>query len=201
MRPPCLSRRATLLLPLGLAACAGTPPPPPPIAYTPLRYDMLLPLRLNVASIEIESHASPSGPGDVAALSPEPPVVALEQMARDRLFAAGTSGRAVFVVDQASITRRDPQTLVGNLAVELDIVTNSGARAGYCEARVSRIQTLGTGPVNMQNVLYTMTSQMLQDMNVEFEFQVRSRLADWLLAGPPTAAPAPVQATPLPPPS
>ena len=103
----------------------------------------------------------------------------------------------MFAVDQASIVQRDPQTLVGNLAVELDIVANSGARAGYCEARVSRIQTLGTGPVNMQNVLYTMTSQMLQDMNVEFEFQVRSRLGDWLLQWPPTAAARPGAGDPV----
>ena len=197
MRAPCLSRRAALLLPLGLAACGGAPPPP--IAYTPLRYNMLLPLRLNVASIEIENHAPPPGPGDIAALSPEPPAAALEQMARDRLFAAGSGGHAVFVIDQASIVRRDPETLVGNLAVELDIVADNGARAGFAEARVSRIQTLGSGPVNLQNVLYTMTSQMLQDMNVEFEYQVRARLGDWLLRGPPTAAPAPVQTSPLPP--
>jgi hypothetical protein len=137
----------------------------------------------------------------VAALSPAPPAAALEQMARDRLFAAGSSGRAVFIIDQASIVQRDRRTLVGGLAVELDIVGSNGARAGYCEARVSRVQTLGTGPVNMQNVLYTMTAAMLQDMNVEFEFQIRSRLGDWLLQGPPTAAPGPVQTSPLPPPS
>jgi hypothetical protein len=53
----------------------------------------------------------------------------------------------------------------------------------------------------MQNVLYGMTRQMLADMNVEFEYQIRGKLKDWLVSGAPTSVPAPVRSQPLIPPA
>ena len=185
------------LLPLLLFACGEEPPPP--ASYPPLSYSYLTPLRLNVASIEIENRAVPTGPDDVAALSPVTPVAALEQMAHDRLFAAGTSGSAVFVIDDASILRQPDGALSGSLAVHLNIDTAAGHRAAYAEARVSRIRTPG-GDEDLRTSLYQLTKQMLDDMNVEFEYQIRRSLKDWLLSSNPTASPAPVQQQPLPPP-
>jgi hypothetical protein len=182
-----------LVLPLGLAACGGEPPPTE--AYTQLHYEYLPKLRLNVGSITVDDRAHPTGPDDIAAQSPAIPALALEQMAHDRLFAAATAGSASFVVDQASIVRQPNGTLSGVLAVHIDIATPSGASAGYAAAEVQRQHIPGSDPENLQNNLYDLTKQMMDAMNVEFEFQLRKTLSTWLVTG--TAVPAPVVAQPL----
>jgi hypothetical protein len=196
-------RRLALLLPLlltgfVLSGCGGDEVPPPPQSFPPLRYDYLLPLRFNVASVDIENHYARTDPSDVAALSPEPPVQALTQMAQDRVLPGGSSGRAVFVIENAAILRRGP-TLSGNMTVRLDVLASDGQRAGYAEASVSRIRTLGSGSEDLRSALYDMTKAMMDDMNVEFEYQVRHSLKDWLqVATPAAAVPAPVEQQNLP---
>jgi len=94
-------RRTALLLPLLLAACSGDD-----LAqrteFPALHYDYLTPLRLNVATVDVPD-APPPGPLD--AVNPAPPGQTLRRMALDRIGAGGATGRAVFVVDQASITQ------------------------------------------------------------------------------------------------
>jgi hypothetical protein len=192
-----LTRRLVMLLPLVLAACGGRPPPH---NFPPLTYDYLLPLRLNVASVDVQDNWTPNSGADVGALSPQPPAEALERMARDRLFPAGSSGRAVFVIDDASIIRNG-NALYGTLAVHLDIIGADGHRTGYAEARVARTRTGPAVDDDLPGSLYDLTKQMMDDMNVEFEYQVRRSLKDWLQNSPPGAMPAPVSVQPLPPPS
>jgi len=203
----CLPRAvlaSAVLLLLITAGCGGGEPPPPPRVFTPPNYSYLTKLRLNVGDIAIDDHAGPDGTEvqtggqDVSNQSPTPPSVALEEMAHDRLFAAGTSGKAVFVIDQASILRAPNGTLSGLLAVHLDLLTAGGARAGYAEARVAKQYTPGSDPVDFRGTLYDLTNQMMADMNVELEFQVRRSLKDWLVTT--TSVPLPVQAQPLAPP-
>jgi hypothetical protein len=182
------------LLPLGLAGC-GSEELPPTEAYTQLHYEYLPKLRLNVGAITVDDRAHPIGPDDIASQSPAIPALALEQMAHDRLFAASTAGAANFVVDQASITRQPNGTLTGVLAVHLDLVTPTGASAGFAAAQVQRQHIPGSDPENLQNNLYDLTKQMMDAMNVEFEFQLRKTLSAWLVTG--TAVPAPVVAQPL----
>jgi hypothetical protein len=183
-----------LALPMCLAACGGDEPPPTE-AYTQLHYEFLPKLRLNVGSVTVDDRAHPVGPDDIAAQSPAIPALALDQMAHDRLFAAGTAGAANFVVDQASIVRQPNGTLSGVLAAHLDIVTPTGGSAGYAAAEVERQHIPGSDPENLQNNLYDLTKQMMDAMNVEFEFQLRKSLSTWLVTG--TAVPAPVVAQPL----
>ncbi len=162
-------------------------------AFRPLSYGYLTPLRLNVGEIRIEDHAPPpTGPGDLAGESPVPPEQALRRMAQDRLVAAGSSGKAVFSIDQASITGEGGGPLDGTLAVHLDIIGRNGGHAGYAEAHVSRQFVPGSGTDNdgVKGQLYNLTAQMMQDMNVEFEFQLRRTLSDWMVdaSGAPVAA-------------
>ena len=49
-------------------------------------------------------------------------------------------------------------------------------------------------------VLYQITKTLMDTMNVEFEYQVRRSLRDWLIAAP-APAPAPVEQQPLPSPA
>ncbi len=178
-----LSRRMALLLPLAAAACGGNEPPR---EMPPLRYDYLTSLPLNVATVDI-GDAPPPGP--LEAQSPAPLGATLRQMASDRLLAGGTAGRAVFVIDEAHIDRV-PQGLQGVAAVHLDVVTTEGVRSGFAAARVTRTATV---PGDLRTALYDLTRQMLDDMNVEFEFQVRRSLRDWLQDTATAPPPPPVE--------
>lgn len=186
-----LTRRSSLLLPLLLAACGGGGRSDR--SFPPLRYGYLTPLRLNVATVRVEQRFVPSGVApDVSQFDPVPPVTALRNMAEDRLQAFGSSGQAVFVIQDASLIRKG-DTITGSMAVELDIYTSANTRAGFAEARVSRTRS---GDVDdLAATLYDMTKQMMDQMNVEFEYQLRRSLREWLQRT--GAAPVPVQQQPL----
>jgi hypothetical protein len=184
-----LTRRSSLLLPFLIAACSRSAPR----SFPPLHYGFLTPLRLNVAAIRIEQRFVPSGaPPDVSQVDPVPPVSALRNMGEDRLQALGSSGQAVFIIQDASLIRRD-DTIQGSFAVELDLYTSANTRAAFAEARVSGTHT---GDIDdLPSTLYDMTKDMMDRMNVEFEFQVRRSLRSWLL--PEGAPQTPVQQQPL----
>src|SRR3954447_12261737 len=123
-----LPRRLVLLSPLLLAACGGDEPVRRD--FPPLHYDYLTTLRLNVANLDF---SEPPPPGPLEAINPAPLAQALLQMGHDRLAAGGSSGRAVFTVDQALITQI-PDGLEGVVAVRLDVLSPDGTRAGFAEA-------------------------------------------------------------------
>ncbi|MFT8421000.1 MAG: hypothetical protein ABF665_05725 [Gluconacetobacter sp.] len=187
MRPSRRAARLPMLLLLAcpllpLAACSDGPPP----NFAPLRYDYLPVLRLNVATINIVDNGQPGTvPGDISGRAPTPPDQALRQMATDRLMAAGTTGAAVFTIDRASILHQPGGTLEGQMDVHLDVSSPNGQHAGYAEAHVRR--TFGStasdsdGNADSPANLYAITSQMMKDMNVELEFQIRHHLTDWLV--------------------
>lgn len=211
-----LTRRSALLFPFVLAACAGDDdepvpaiittksttaaitPPPRQGSFPPLTYDYLMRLPLNVAEITTDVRFLPAGEGaDIAARDPVPPIEALLRMGQDRLQAAGSAGRAVFVINDASIVRAGGG-LAGHFAVQLDITAPDNSAAGFAAAEVSRrVEGAGSGD---RQALYDMSRQMMDAMNVEFEYQVRRSLKDWLVA-PAATAPQPVQQEALPPPS
>ncbi|WP_264811777.1 hypothetical protein, partial [Gluconacetobacter johannae] len=181
VRLPLLLLLACPLLPL--AACDETPPQ---TSFAPLHYDYLSVLHLNVGTVTTVDNGQPgSVPGDISGRAPTPPDQALLRMAADRLMAVGNAGSAIFTIDGASILHLPGGVLDGRLDVHLDIVTANGQHAGYAEAHVRRTfrpsSSDGDGNADTQAHLYTLTSQMMQDMNVELEFQVRHHLADWLV--------------------
>ncbi len=198
-RLPHPTRRFTLaLLPaLALAACSHEAAGP---SYPLLRYNYLTQLHLSVASIDINDSWVPESQADVARLSPEPPEDALKQMARDRLIAAGNSGQAVFKIEDASIRREGPW-LYGHLAVQLSITGGNNQPSGFAEAAVARNVAVPEegGDTALRQTLYDMTKAMMDNMNVEFEYQVRKSLRDWLQDTSPssTAIPPPVEEKPL----
>ena len=185
-----LTRRASFVLPVLLSGCGGELPPR---VYTPLHYDYLVPLRLNVSTLQIEQRFVPSGaPPDVSQYDPVQPVAALRTMAQDRLQTLGTADLAVFVIQDASLTRRE-NTLSGNFSVQLDIYNTPTNRAGYAQASVS---STFTGDLDdLSGRLYDMTKDMMDRMNVEFEYQVRRSLGAWLLTA--GAVQPPVESQPL----
>jgi hypothetical protein len=185
-----LTRRGSLLLPLLLAGCGGGGRER---SYPPLRYDYLTPLRLNVATIQIEQSFVPSGVApDVSQYAPVPPAQALRAMAEDRLQGLGSADKAVFIIQDASLVRRR-DTLSGHLAVELDIYNTPTTRVAFAQASVT-----GTFTGDLDDLpgrLYDMTKSLMDRMNVEFEYQARRGLGSWLL--PAGAVQAPVEQQPL----
>ncbi len=184
-----LTRRSSLLLPFLLLACSEKPPR----TYAPLHYGYLTPLRLNVAAVRIEQRFIPSGaPPDVSQFDPAPPLQALRSMAEDRLQALGSSGKATYSIQDASLTRNG-DTIQGTFAVRLDLYAGGNTQSGFAEARVSGTHT---GDIDgLPSTLYDMTKDMMDRMNVEFEFQVRRSLRSWLL--PEGAPQTPVEQQPL----
>lgn len=189
MRTGHLTRRFVLLLPPALATCSSEPDP----IYEPLRYNYLPPLQMNVAGIQIEERFVPAGvPPDVTSQDPVPPIEALRSMANDRLQAFGTANKAVFSILDASLTREN-DTVAGSMAVSLTILDDSGTQLGFAQAQVQSRQTGRIG--NLHTLLYDMTKSMMNDMNIEFEYQIRRNLKNWLTQG---AAPdTPVEQAPL----
>jgi hypothetical protein len=186
-----LTRRHALLLPLFLAACGDDEP-----VYQPLRFDYLPPIQLNVANLDIEQRFIPSGSKpDVTDQDPEPPVRALKAMANDRIKPFGTSRRAVFAILDATLTRQG-DVIRSVMRVSLTVFDDDDRKAGFAEARVEHRRT---GSVdNLRATLYAITKSMMDDMNVEFEYQVRRNLKAWLIGA---EAPAtPVEQAPLEPP-
>ncbi len=183
-----MTRRSALLLPFALLACGGPEP-----VFEPLRFNDLPPIQMNVTLITTEQRFVPAGvPPDVSNQDPVPPVTALTAMANDRLQAFGTSNKAVFAILDGSLTRQD-RVINGSMAVSLTILDDGGAQLGFAEARV---QSRHTGPIDdLRSVLYDMTKNMMADMNIEFEYQIRQHLKPWITvsAAPDTS----VEQTPL----
>ena len=179
-----LPRRLLLLAPIGLVACGDDGPPR---TFEPLRYDYLAPLRLNVGTVEV---APPPPPGPLDGSSPLPPGPALQRLAEDRLSAGGSSGRASVRIEEARITRMGGG-LDGSFAVRVDVFSADNTRSGFAEARVAR--SVSSPGRNLRAALYDMTKQMLDDMNVELEFQIRRSLRDYLQATSTGPEPAAVQ--------
>ncbi len=203
--PVPVPRRAALLFclagPLALAGCGGGAPPPE--VFPPLDYGYLTKLRLNVASIQIDDTWTPAADSGqhVEYLSPVQPLDALRLMAQQRLVASGSSGQARFVIEDASIIQHRDR-LDGSLAVRLDVSTADGTRSGFAEARV--VRTMPEDPDQSDGgraAAYRLTKQMMDDMNVEFEYQVRRTLHDYLQTTASSApVPPPVQTQELAPP-
>ncbi len=182
--PLCLNRRTAVMLPMLLVACGDDVQPSPKRGnFPPLRYGYLPPINLNVQRVEMAEGFTPPPPenGEIIALSPIDPVETLFAMARDRLRPVSTGGVATFKILLTSISRRGG-ALYGALAVRLDVRDADDTNSGYAEARVS---TDRGGPVSDQKeVIYEMLKSMMEEINVELEFQIRKSLRSWLVEPP-----------------
>jgi len=178
-QPSGTSRRAALLLPLLAAGCAGSDPPPSPLA--PIGYRHLTALPLNVADIAIAPNDPPVAPGDLGATLQPRPAEAVRIMGRDRLAAVGTTGSARFAVTRAMLVRGGALSCV--VGCRLDIVGADGGRLGFIEAE-ARAAATGT-EASRTDATDRLLRRAMDDLNVEFEFQLRRSLRAWLVAVPP----------------
>jgi hypothetical protein len=186
-----LTRRVALLLPLALAACADDDVPAP-IArrdFPPLRFGYLPPINLSVQRVEIAGDFIPStGDGEIMDASPVSAADTLYAMARDRLRPVASSGTATFRILTASVIRRR-DTLNGTLAIRLDVRNGDNTSTGFAEARVTATHS---GPIqDPRSAVYDMLKSLMENMNVEMEYQLRNKLRAWIVE--PAAASSPRQ--------
>jgi len=182
-----LLRSAVLTLALLLAACGGQPP----VEHPPLTYDYLTKIKLDVGSIDIDDRWAPRGAAQhMEYAAPTAPRTALRQMAEDRLVPGGTTGRAVFVIDDASLIRVGHR-YEGNFAVHIDLYDANEAKIGAASARVRGARAMTADDEdNAPDDLYALTRKLMDDMNVELEFQIRRAFRQKLQTTSPSA-PAP----------
>jgi hypothetical protein len=174
------TRRAVLLLPMLVAACAGdSEPATAPVG--PLDFTYLLKLPLNVAAVTVTA-ASPVPPmGDIGVRLAPTPDEAVRMMGRERLVAVGTTGEARFTVTQAAMIQlRDSLTCL--LACRLEILSAEGAAQGFIEAQARRV--VQGSDAARPGAPDALLRQAMGALNVEFEYQARRALKDWLVRAP-----------------
>jgi hypothetical protein len=183
----------TMLL-LGLAGCGDDTPPPQP--FPPLSYTYLTKLRLDAAKLAIDDSWVPSGEAlHVEYLAPEQPVAALRQMAEDRLEMDGTAGTAEFGIDDASIIQVHDH-YDAHFAVHLTLFDANDNKLGEIKAEVKDSRTfIDDSQEAQKNDLYALVKKTMDDMNVEFEYQMRKSLGSHMFATKPLAPPPPAVQT------
>ena len=204
-----MKRRALCALPL-LAACALEQPTGPFVPPGPPSYGHLTPLRLKVSALEIKEPESGTA---LMVQQPAPflPSDVMLRMARDRLSAAGGTGSARFVIQTARLTRETAsaagafspasETFRCIMRCQLEIIS---AEDGVLASAAAEVRREVTGPTRDDAERAALAERVVklagQDMNVEFEFQVRRHLRNWLqmVAAPGEALPQPVEREALP---
>jgi hypothetical protein len=192
-----LTRRTALLACLALAACGDNPKP----VFAPLDFDYLTKIKLDVGSVDIDDSWAPRGQArHVEFLAPTRPSKAMRLMAEQRLVPGGTTGRALFTIDDASIILNHG-SFEGSFAVHLDIFDIDDNKRGTASAAV-HLPWRATDEEDedaTRTDLDALTRKMMADLNVEFEFQVRQAFKQSLQTTSPSApAPAAVDSQDLP---
>lgn len=156
-------------------------------AFTPLNYSYLSRLNLNVSRIDILDQTTENPvEGNIAASSPVPPAQALRQMVQDRLAAVGTNGDvAQFIISRASILNNAGGNLAGQMNTRLTILNPEGLTVASSDMQVTRQMrpNLSDGNADKPANLYALTKEMMQDMNVELEYQLQHKMTSWMLDG------------------
>ena len=180
-------KRSTLAALCLLATCSE---PTPAARFEPLDYDYLNKLRLDVETVEIDDSWTPRSPGrHVENDAPNLPRVVLRRMADERLLPGSATGRAIFVIDDASLVRVGDR-YDGRFAIHLAVLGPDGAERGSAEVQVRGTRGVsGSGVDAVRADLYALTRKMMDDMNVELEFQVRRSLRDLMQNTTPVVPP------------
>ncbi len=192
---------------LALAACSS---PAPLQTFAPLDYSYLPPLVLKVASLNVVNNYVPS-PSQATLIGEDPasPITTLQNMLNRRIVASGAPGTATIAIQTASIDQVNGN-LTGTMTVDVSVASPDGRSTGYAEATVSASQTAPDADASQndtQAALYGLTKRLMNDMNVQLQYQLQHNLSSWLswsstpgaapLAAGAAGAPGAIQATPL----
>lgn len=168
-----------------IAGCADRPPetfPKPDYSYLPQ-------MNLNVADLNYSNQAEPQK-GSLADKSPTRPDESLDLMARQRLHASGNTGIGTFTIHEARISAPSDDVLVGTMSVHLTLKDPAHGRHAAVTAQVTHQDNI-SGNYSRKHELYELNRHLMDDMNVELEYQIRRHMGDWLT----DATGAPLNAT------
>ncbi|MDI2090545.1 hypothetical protein [Commensalibacter oyaizuii] len=165
---------------VGLTACSHHDEP----NFAPLTYDYLTPIFFNVGQITIQNMtAGATYPRDVTNLSPVSPITALENMANNRFKARGSARHAVFTIKRASLQESGHNGIYGQMDVSFDIYNSNNQKMASIQAGVNHTYDIDSskGDANSKSNLYDITQKLMQDMNVELEYQIRQHLQKYIV--------------------
>jgi len=197
-----------------LASACATDDAPPPSPPPPPEFGFLTPLRLEVAEVLVDDKLGAPAPNDAGSRAAVTPAAYLRAIARDRLRADGTTGRAIVVLQKAEVLETRVPTrgamftaevdtrYEGRMAMRIEIIGADARPAGFAEADVRRSREVlqNAGAAARAAVVQAIARDLADAMNVEIEFQLRRSLRD-VLANDRSAVPDPVHQEPLTPPS
>jgi hypothetical protein len=176
-----------------LTGCGGEPPPRQ--AFTDLRFTNEPPLRLGVAALEIDDEYRPNfDPPHYEQRLPIPLPHVADNWARDRLRPAGTSGRAVAVITDASVfeinlpkesglsatfTNQLDTQYEARVGIRVELRDDRGAMR-MAEAHAERSLTMNEGTTldERDRMLYRMETDLMADLDRQLEKQIRANFAN-----------------------
>lgn len=182
-------------LPVALAACETTVSKP---SYPEIAYDHLVPIRLDVARVEVErAYRLPAKKPNVEHLFPVSPLAAAERWGRDRLRPAGADGVVRVVVKRASVvevplkrtkgvrgmfTTDQTERYDGVMEISVQILDGAGRERGMVSSRTERSRSVAENiSLNGRKMVwYEMTQAMMNDLNTALERQIRERLTQYV---------------------
>jgi hypothetical protein len=177
-----------------LAACDNEPPPRQ--NFADLHFTSEPPLRLAVASIEIEDEYRPNfDPPHYEQRFPIPLPHVADNWARDRLRPMGTSGRAVAVIVDASaveislpkqtgitatFTEQPDTQYNARVGIRVEARDDRGATIRTAEAHAERSVTVveGTTLDERDRMLYQLESELMTELDHQLETQIRNNFGN-----------------------
>lgn len=181
-----ITRAGIAIIALVAAACTSTPPPT--IEFPLPDFRSIGPIALEIAELDVSSdYAAPLTQPNVDHEFPVTLSSAATSWANGRLSAVGVTGRADFIIEDASVTETALDTTGGvtgllkdELAYRYDgrlavrLIVTRGHDTGEVEVVVTRSQTmLENVTVNERTAIwYQMMDQMMVDLNTEMETNI-----------------------------
>jgi hypothetical protein len=173
-----------------LAGCGSGPPRQQ--SFADLRFTNEPPLRLGVASLEVNDEYRPNfDPPHFEQRLPIPLPHVADNWARDRLQPAGTSGRAVAVITDASVveiklpketglsatfTNQLDTQYDARVGIRVEIRDDRGGDMRMAEGHAERTMTTAEGTTleERDRMLYQMEAQLMADLDRQLETQIRN---------------------------
>ncbi|MBI4182579.1 MAG: hypothetical protein HY521_01120 [Proteobacteria bacterium] len=176
---------------LALAACQAVPEEP---ARNTISFAHLPRIRLNVAAVEVvPQYRSPMQAPYVEHEFPTPPETAVVRWVRDRLEAGGFAGKAVVYIREASVIRAqqtDVPFLLGTerlrarVSMMLEVRDRDGVPQHEIKVEAERARNVkpNLGGPDRDRVYVTLVRDLMNDLDVALEQQIRTSWRQYLLA-------------------